>query len=370
MNIRILLSVIGAIGVYNLLVFYIGWNGWIWLTHMTNMTNIFVYSAIVIFLAYSYVLSRLFHSITVFKVIGSYWLGFLQYAVLFLPVSNLVVFILSQSSISMHQAIQWTGAGTLFVFAAIFIYGAYNAYSPVIRKYNMTIHKESGKHNTLRIAMASDMHFGTLSGINHLRKLVHHVNQIKPDIILLPGDIIDDDPTPFIEKKMDKVMSEMNAPLGVYGVLGNHEYYGGKIPEFLAQMKKINIPILMDEIIKIDESFYLLGRKDKTDRSRKSFEELVDGLNENLPLIAMDHQPSSLQEAEKSNVDLLLCGHTHRGQMAPNHLITNLIFELDWGYQKKNGFHTVVSSGFGFWGPPLRIGSRSEIIQIDITFVS
>jgi predicted MPP superfamily phosphohydrolase len=113
---------------------------------------------------------------------------------------------------------------------------------------------------------------------------------------------------------------------------------------------------------------YLIGRKDKTDKNRDSFFDLASETDRSLPVIAMDHQPLSLKEAEQAGVDLLLCGHTHRGQMAPNHLITKRLFEIDWGYKQNNQLHTIVSSGFGFWGPPLRIGSRSEIIQIDISF--
>jgi hypothetical protein len=82
----------------------------------------------------------------------------------------------------------------------------------------------------------------------------------------------------------------------------------------------------------------------------------------------MDHQPLELVQAAENGADLMLSGHTHRGQMAPNHLITRRIFELDWGYLKKSQLHAFVSSGFGFWGPPLRIGSRSEILLINITF--
>jgi predicted MPP superfamily phosphohydrolase len=217
--------------------------------------------------------------------------------------------------------------------------------------------------------MASDMHFGRLSGLRHVHRLVRKVNELKPDLILLPGDIIDDDPTPFINKKMGEVMKDLSAPLGVFGVLGNHEYYGGEIPKFLQEMERNGITILMDEVIKIADSFYLAGRKDKTERNRQSIEELLTEYDRSLPLIMMDHQPAEITQAQENQVDLLLSGHTHRGQMAPNHLITKRIFENDWGHLQKNQLHSIVSSGFGFWGPPLRIGSRSEIIQIHLTFL-
>ncbi len=82
----------------------------------------------------------------------------------------------------------------------------------------------------------------------------------------------------------------------------------------------------------------------------------------------MDHQPHQLGAAAEAGIDLMLSGHTHRGQMMPNHLITRRLFELDWGYLRKGVMHAIVSSGFGSWGPPLRIGSRSELLDIRVTF--
>lgn len=133
-------------------------------------------------------------------------------------------------------------------------------------------------------------------------------------------------------------------------------------------MERIGVTILLDESVKVDDSFYLVGRKDKTDSNRFSMEELLGKIDLSSPIIVMDHQPGEIKHAKMHGADLILSGHTHRGQMAPNHLITRKMFELDWGYMKKNQLHTIVSSGYGFWGPPLRIGSRSEIVQIDISF--
>ncbi|MOA56893.1 putative metallophosphoesterase [compost metagenome] len=84
----------------------------------------------------------------------------------------------------------------------------------------------------------------------------------------------------------------------------------------------------------------------------------------------LDHQPSDLASAAEQGIDISVSGHTHRGQMMPNHLITKRLFELDWGYLRKGGLHAIVSSGFGTWGPPIRIGSRSEVVQIEVEFAN
>ena len=100
-------------------------------------------------------------------------------------------------------------------------------------------------------------------------------------------------------------------------------------------MDKIDIRILLDEVITIEDRFYLVGRRDKTERDRQSFENLMSTVDKSMPVIAMDHQPFELKQAAEAGVDLLLSGHTHRGQMAPNHIVTRRMYELDWGYAQK-----------------------------------
>ncbi|RDU35950.1 metallophosphoesterase [Neobacillus piezotolerans] len=355
--------------IYSLLVLYIGWNGWVWLeSTRLPLPPVILYGVIFFILAFSYIFGRAKFRMPVFTIIGSYWFGIVQYALLLLPFADLAGYILIETGLPSNKVVFWIGLLLLAAFASIFAYGTFNAYSPVIRQYSITIPKQAGGRKKLKIAMASDMHFGNLSGLSHLRRLVEEANNLKPDIILLPGDIIEDDPEPFIRKKMGEVMKELSAPLGVYGVLGNHEYYGGAIPEFVKEMDRVGIQILQDEVLEIDESFFLAGRKDKTDRLRQGMSDLLAVADPSMPIIMMDHQPAEVSIAAENGVDLLLCGHTHRGQMAPNHFITKKLFEIDWGYLKKGELHAIVSSGFGFWGPPLRLGSRSEILEIDVTF--
>ena len=147
-------------------------------------------------------------------------------------------------------------------------------------------------------------------------------------------------------------------------------------------MQRIGIPVLLDEVVLIDERFYLAGRKDHTATSargsgesigsagggRVSVEELLADIDRAYPIILMDHQPLQIAQAADAGVDISLSGHTHRGQLTPNHWITRRLFELDWGYLHKGQLHAFVSSGFGTWGPPLRLGSRCEVLQIDVQF--
>lgn len=369
LKLRPVLSIFAFFSLYNILVYYLGWNVWIWASTAFHWEHPILFSLIVAITAYSYIIGRLLKLLSFLSIIGSYWFAVVQYGLLLFPISNLTVFLLKWSPLSEEAAIIWTGNVTLIIFMLLMALGTFNAYSPVIRSYEISIPKKVINHKELKIAVASDMHFGKLSGRAHVGRLVKTVKSMNPDLILLPGDIIDDDPKQFVRKQMGEILKNMHAPMGIYGVLGNHEYYGREIPAFLEEMKKLDIRILMDEVIQVEESFYILGRKDKTDSRRKPIKDLVENLDHNLPIIAMDHQPTQLKEAEESGIDIILSGHTHRGQMMPNHLITKRMFEMDWGYLKKNSLHAIVSSGFGFWGPPIRIGSRSEVVELKVSFL-
>ncbi|WP_080848524.1 metallophosphoesterase [Cytobacillus gottheilii] len=353
--------------IYTAIAFYISWNGWVWLHTVFGFQNQWLFAFLSGLLFFSYLIGQSSKRLSLFRMIGSYWFAVLQYALLILPIANISVWLLQISGVRSEDAITWVGFIVFIIFIFLFLYGSYNAYSPVVRTYKVQLNEQIKHFDSLTIAMASDMHFGHLSGLAHARRLVKEINHLQPDLILLPGDIIDDDPAAFIRKNMGDVLKELSAPLGIYGVLGNHEYYGGAIPQFIKEMERVGIRILQDEVLSIKDSFHLVGRKDKTDKQRKSILELTNDLNKDMPIIMMDHQPAEIKKAEEHGVDILLSGHTHRGQMAPNHLITRRIFDLDWGYRQFGKLHAIVSSGYGFWGPPIRIGSRSEVIKIEVS---
>ncbi|TXK70641.1 metallophosphoesterase [Paenibacillus sp. N3.4] len=308
------------------------------------------------------------------KIVGSYWFAIMEYGFLLLLLTDLAAGVLHLASVSSQTYIPMLGWIDIGLLLIVMLRGSYNARSPIIRKYDITVPKKAGDWEQLRVAVASDIHLGSIVGNRHLRRLVEQVNRMKPDLILLPGDVIDDDIKPFIHYDMGTTMRELKAPLGIYAVLGNHEYIGGHIPAFVEQMKKIGIRVLMDETVHIAERLYVVGRKDKAaERSvdgRKPLIALMDNVDTREPVIVMDHQPYHLDKAAEAGADVMLSGHTHRGQMMPNHLITKRLFELDWGYLRKGNLHAIVSSGYGTWGPPIRIGSRSEIIELTIRFIN
>ncbi|WP_026691734.1 metallophosphoesterase [Alteribacter aurantiacus] len=366
MNVRAIASFGLFILIYNGLSFYIGWNVWVWLNTSFSFESVWLYSLVFALLAYGYLIGRF--SLSFFKIAGAYWIGFFQYALLLFPIANVVVFLLNRlTGVSLDSAIMYTGLVTALSLVVIFLIGTFQAYRPVKRTYSLSIPKQGARPSSIKIAMASDMHFGALSGKGHLKRLVKEIEAIQPDMVVFPGDIIDDSPDVFKKKNMGDVMKQIKAPLGVYGVLGNHEYYGRQVQEIINELAASGVTMLTDDSLLVDDRFYIAGRRDRTDKNRLSVEALLGDLDHHKPIILLDHQPFELDRAEQAGADLMLSGHTHRGQMYPNNWITRRMYEVDWGYLKKDSLHTIVSSGFGFWGPPLRIGSRSEIWEITVT---
>jgi predicted MPP superfamily phosphohydrolase len=362
--------------IFTLINYYIGWHGKLLISQILGVPINLGYWFCFWILAFSYLISRLGHRylplfITqLLKIVGSYWLAVITYSLLLLPIIDIAAWIMGLYKIEANVYVPLLGSIFIGLLTAIMWRGSWNARNPIVRKYELIIPKAAGNMKQLRIAVASDLHLGTIVSNSHLELLVKQIRDLKPDLILLPGDIIDDDIEPFIRLGMAERMKELKAPLGTYAVLGNHEYIGGKIKEFVEQMKAIHIDVLMDHSLKIANSFYVIGRKDRSAgvKGRLGLEELLKEVDPALPLILMDHQPYHLDQSAAYGIDLQLSGHTHRGQMAPFHWITKRLYELDWGYLKKGSMHTIVSSGYGSWGPPIRLGSRSEIVDIVIQF--
>jgi uncharacterized protein len=129
--------------------------------------------------------------------------------------------------------------------------------------------------------------------------------------------------------------------------------------------------LLEDEVEKIDNSFYLAGRKDGRHSKRKSIEDLLKTASEDLPVILLDHNPKDLESVSQSRVDLQLSGHTHNGQLFPvNCMIMPFQYELAWGTKTKRNTQFIVSSGVQAWGPPVKTAGDSEILFIKATFRS
>ncbi|RED60234.1 metallophosphoesterase [Cohnella lupini] len=377
-NPRFVITVIFFLALYSCINFYIGWHLTVWFDSAGIVFNPWAFWLPFAILVYGYILGRVPLPTAIkplgrlLKVIGSYYIFIMEAGLLLFLLGDLVGLFVRLADGNIDDYALYSGIVILAAIVVLLAVGSRNAWSPIVRQYDIEIDKptQSGQTNWT-VAVASDIHLGNVVGRRHLGRLIERMNAMQPDLILLPGDIIDDSIEPFLRNKMSELLGQLKAKRGVFAILGNHEYYGGHAEQYIGEMSKIGIRVLRDETVDIAGELYVAGRKDKTAESadpsrRLSASELLRSLDLSKPVILMDHQPTMFAQAAEAGADVLLSGHTHRGQFAPNHLFTRRIFELDWGYMRKSAMHVIVSSGFGTWGPAIRIGSRSEIIKINI----
>ncbi|HSA96769.1 MAG TPA: metallophosphoesterase [Acidobacteriota bacterium] len=251
--------------------------------------------------------------------------------------------------------------------------GAWNATRLVTVDLDLKVPKKAGAVERLTVAVASDLHLGAVVGPKRLARVVERINALEPDIVLFAGDIVDESVTPGIEAKLGAIMRRLQPRLGVFAVPGNHEFFSG-LERNLACLRSCGITVLEDQAVRVDDAFILAGRRDptslKVQEVRLSIPGILSksGLGGDLPLVVLDHQPVHLEEAEKAGAALQISGHTHNGQLFPIGLINTFVYELNWGYLRKGATQYYVTSGAATWGPPIRIGSRGEIVRIRLTF--
>jgi hypothetical protein len=261
----------------------------------------------------------------------------------------------------------WWMLGSLVVIAIALVVGNYQFNHPETVMFNLQTDKPR-QHKELKIVAVSDIHLGFSIDKKKLQEYVKMINSQHPDIVLIAGDVSDRSVEPIIRQNMKEDLLQIKAPLGVFAINGNHEFYAEQPGATAEYLRQSGIHVLIDSVSMIDKAFYIIGRDDRTNEHRKSLAALVNGLNPTLPKIVLDHQPLHLEEAEQNGIDLQISGHTHNGQFFPGNLLVKSMYELAHGYLKKGHTHYYVSSGLGIWGPQYRIGSQSEIVVIKLRY--
>lgn len=309
--------------------------------------------------------------------IGSYWLGAMTYLFLIFLLVDIVRgfhFIVGLGGPFRFKWNSETGKWAILVVyavtAVILVAGYWSARVPIIERQVINLRKPVG--NAIRkIVLVSDIHLGTLISNGRLETLVNKVNGEQPDLILLAGDVFDEDLGPVIANNMGDLLKNLRAKHGVYAILGNHEFYGNAA-DATKYLLDHNINVLSDTSVVLPGNITLIGRMDITGehregRKRKSLDELLSVADQTYPIIMMDHQPFKLAEVAKAGVDLQVSGHTHHGQLWPFNYITSSLFEISRGYGQIGDSHFFVSSGYGTWGPPIRTSTRSEIVVLELS---
>lgn len=311
----------------------------------------------------------------IFGWIGFHWFGLFVYLLLYFLSAELVIFIIHFFiKGNKFQKVKIVAGITAVVLAfGTTGYGLYNAATPETTSYNVKL--DSSLQNELNLVLITDIHLGALGSENRIPKMVKQVNALNPDIVCIAGDIFDGDTSKIDEpEKIADLFKQIKSKYGVYACLGNHDA-GSTLNNMFEFLEDCNIKLLRDSHEVIDNRFVLVGRLDSspigsnTEIKRNDTSKVMNDVKKyGLPVIVMDHNPSNIDQYNNS-ADLILCGHTHKGQLFPASIVTYLMYDVHYGYYRKNANspQVIVSSGLGTWGMPMKVGSESEIVNIKIS---
>ncbi len=234
---------------------------------------------------------------------------------------------------------------------------------------NVTVHLPQLPAGTkpTTIVQLTDLHVGPTIGRRFIEHVVRKTNELAPDIIAITGDLVDGS----VERLRDAVapLGDLRAKQGVFFVTGNHEYFSGVGP-WLAELQRLGIRVLRNERVPL-ASFDLAGVDDWT-ASRftpdhgHDLNKALAGRDPARPVVLLAHQPKAILEASAQGVALQLSGHTHGGQIWPFTFLVKLAQPYVAGLHRHGDTHIYVSPGTGYWGPPMRLGTRAEITHITL----
>lgn len=264
--------------------------------------------------------------------------------------------------------------GKLYLFPLLFAlglsgYGFAHAKKIYIKEYTIPIKCGTEHINSdLTAVLLSDIHAGSYVNRRQFHKIIHTVNQIRPDLVFIAGDTFDQDA--FGHCDMEGIQAELQQlhPKGhIYAVLGNHDPNSSH-SEVRTYFEKAGVHLLIDECIDT-ENFLIVGRDDILGNpSRTNLSELIHINKVDKSVLVIDHNPLGIEDGIEAGAALILCGHTHRGQFFPATLFTK------WAYGKRGFYghfqtensHSIVTSGAGYFQLPIRIGTNSEVVAIHI----
>ncbi len=318
------------------------------------------------FVAASLLSFRFFNpAVALFYKLAAIWLGFMNYLFLAACLSWPVWYggHAFASRTWAYAAQPWI-AGVLFaVAAATGFYGLINARWIRVRRITVDLPNLPESWRGRKAAMFSDLHLGQVNGCGFCRRLTALAARFNPDIIFLPGDLFDG-----VKADLDRLivpLRNLNPPFGIYFSTGNHEEFGDST-EYLEAIGRAGIRVLANECVTVD-GLQIAGVLDKESsdpaRMHASLNELR--LDHAHASILLNHAPVRLRIVKEAGVSLQLSGHTHGGQMFPFTWLTRRVFgKFVYGMNEFGALKVYTSRGAGTWGPPMRVGSRPEVVQI------
>jgi hypothetical protein len=261
----------------------------------------------------------------------------------------------------------------VIAFTAVYLcIGGYLAYHVSVSTYDLATDKDLGRPE-LKAVLFADSHIGTTFDGEGFAEHMKTIRNEKPDVVLIAGDYVDDSATREDMVRSCRALGELETAYGVYYVSGNHDkgYNNNRnfsYNDLIAELNGNGVVVLEDEAVLVDDSFYIIGRRDKSSAGRKSASELTKDLDPGKYKIMLDHQPNDYDEEAASGVDLVLSGHTHGGQLFPINRAGEWIKANDrtYGYEKRKDTEFIVTSGISAWAIKFKTGTRSEYAVINI----
>jgi hypothetical protein len=299
---------------------------------------------------------------TLYKL-AAVWLGLLNFFFLAACLCWLIWFALSPLApgFAAHRPLMAAVCFSLGLLAGI--YGLLNASWIRVRRVAVTLPGLPANWRGRTALVLSDLHLGNVNGLGFSRRLAATAARLSPDIVFLPGDIFDG--TRADSDRLAAPLLAIAPPLGFYFTSGNHEEYGGE-SHYAEAMTRAGIRVLANERVTVDGLHILgvpYGDSGYPIRLRAFLESLE--LAEGEASILLNHVPNRLPIVEQAGVSLQISGHTHGGQIFPFTWITRRAFgKFTYGLQQFGALQVYTSSGAGTWGPPMRVGTRPEMVLL------
>ncbi len=242
------------------------------------------------------------------------------------------------------------------------------ARGPRVVRHEVRVTSLPGGRTELKLVQLSDLHLGTLLGERWLGGRVAEVNALSPDLVVVTGDLVDAEVGPVAP--LAPVLRKLAAPMGVFGVTGNHEFYAG-LGRSLAVYEAAGIRTLRDGWVEAAPGLVLAGVDDLTARRQLGLDGRVldgafDGIPKDAVVVHLSHSPLLVREAAALGARLMLSGHTHGGQLWPFTFLSAIPYPYQAGRYEVGGMTLGVSRGTGTWGPPMRLFFRSEIVEVTL----
>jgi predicted MPP superfamily phosphohydrolase len=299
--------------------------------------------------------------------ISDYLLPFFLYLFLFVLLTDLLLVINRLTGAVSTGKVHSFLAGYRYFFTLmvlslfIVIAGIINFNTIRTTEYSIEIPARSSQLRELKVAFVSDFHLDENVPARFVEKYVKKMKEINPDVLFYGGDIVEGSGENI--PRYEAILSSIKPVYGVYGVLGNHDRIRNFRNNFFT---RAGIILLRDSIVIPGNSFIVAGRIDNRNSGKDAARILAN--IPNLPVIMIDHRPTDYENISKTATDLVLSGHTHKGQLFPVNLYLNNLYELSYGNIIKGNTHCIVSSGIRLWGPKVRTTGKSEIVIVRILF--